>query len=225
MHTAKVLGILAMASRTGAAMTLILASLLTEQVALGGTIRGRIRAMSLKTDLSDFVVSVENVKGQFPLPAKPAVIDQKNLKFVPHILVIQAGRTVEFRNSDPVFHNVYSISRTKLFNLGLFPQGVVRRMKFDKPGVVHLRCDVHPGMSGYIVIVENPYFAVSGHDGTFQIADVPPGQHHLHFWHEGFRSYSEGVKVPREGTLRVRVNVKKGLFSSRIKGTQSQPQQ
>jgi len=216
----KVLGNLPMASRTGAAMTLILASLLTEQVALGGTIRGRIRAQSPKNDLSDFVISVANVKGHFPLPAKPAVIDQKNLKFVPHLLVIQAGRTVEFRNSDPVFHNVYSISRTKLFNLGLYPQGVVRRMEFDKPGVVHLLCDVHPGMSGYIVIVQNTYFAVTGNGGTFEIADVPPGQRHLHFWHEGFRSYSERVNVPKEGTLRVRVNVKKGLFSSRFVGVQ-----
>ena len=203
-----------MALRTGVVMTLTLASLLIGEVVLAGTIKGQIVSRSSNADLAGFVVSVESLEGNFPVPEKPAVMDQKNLMFVPHVLVIQAGRTVQFRNSDPVFHNVYSISRTEMFNLGLFPQGAVRRMKFDQPGVIHLLCEVHPAMSAFIVVVENPYFAVSGHDGTFQIAGVPSGQHRLHCWHQGFRSFSQNVDVPGHGTLQLVVDVKKGLFSS-----------
>lgn len=82
------------------------------------------------------------------------------------------GTTVEFPNSDPVSHNVFSISASKRFNLGLYPRGGKRQIKFEQPGVVELLCNVHLEMSGYIVVVKNPYFARTGSDGTYHIAGV-----------------------------------------------------
>ncbi len=130
-------------------------------------------------------------------------MDQKDLRFVPHVLAIQVGTTVEFPNSDPVAHNVFSISEAKRFNLGLYRRGSVRRVKFDKPGVVELLCNVHMEMSAYIVVLKNPYFARSGPDGTFRISGIPPGQHRLRCWHERLPTQEQVVEVPAEGTVEV----------------------
>ncbi len=134
---------------------------------LAGTIEGRIQPPAAVKDLSHFVIWVADIEGTFPAPAKPAVMDQKDLRFVPHVLAVQAGTLVEFPNSDPVSHNVFSISDAKRFNLGLYQSGTARRVKFDRPGVVELLCNVHLEMSAYIVVVKNPYFAQTKADGTF----------------------------------------------------------
>lgn len=178
-------------------------AVLTVQPVRAGTIEGRVRLSGPATDLSNFVISVENIEGPFPAPRKPAVMDQKDLHFVPHVLVIQVGTTVEFPNSDPVSHNVFSISEPKRFNLGLYPRGTVRRVKFDKPGVVELLCNVHLEMSAYIVVVKTPYFAKTESDGTFRIAGVPAGRHRLRCWHERLPAQEQEIDIPVEGTLTV----------------------
>lgn len=173
------------------------------QLAWAGTIQGRVEGADPQADLSDFVISVEEIEGRFPPARQPAVMDQKDLRFVPHVLAIQVGTTVEFPNSDPVAHNVFSISKAKRFNLGLYRRGSVRHVKFDKPGVVELLCNVHMEMSAYIVVLKSPYFALTGTDGTFRISGVPPGRHQLRCWHERLPTQEQVVEVPAEGTVEV----------------------
>ncbi len=166
-----------------------------------GTIAGKIRVQSATTDLSSFVVSVEDIDGHFPVPAQHAAIDQKQLRFEPHVLPILVGTTVEFPNSDPLLHNVFSISEAKRFNLGLYGRGTVRQITFDKPGVVELLCNVHLEMSGFIVVLKNPYFARTDSDGSFHIADVPPGPHRVRCWHERLPAQERTVNVPSSGSV------------------------
>jgi plastocyanin len=170
---------------------------------LAGNIEGRVRTADSKAELSDFVIFVDDIEGPFPAPKEPAVMDQKDLQFIPHVLAVQAGTLVEFPNSDPVSHNVFSISDAKRFNLGLYQRGAARRVKFDRPGVVELLCNVHLEMSAYIVVVKNPYFAQPKADGTFRIANVPAGRHRLRSWHKRLPAREQEVEVPVEGTAQV----------------------
>ncbi len=169
--------------------------------ASAGTIVGRVRVQGTTTDLSSFVLSVEDIEGYFPVPAQHASIDQKQLRFMPHVLPILVGTTVEFPNSDPLLHNVFSISETKRFNLGLYGRGTVRRITFDKPGVVELLCNVHLEMSGFIVVLKNPYFARTDPDGSFRIGEVPPGPHRVRCWHERLPAQERTVNVPSTGSV------------------------
>lgn len=177
--------------------------LLGAQPAAVGAIEGRVLSSGATTDLSNFVIYVDDLEGPFPLPEQPAVMNQKELRFVPHVLVVQVGTAVEFPNSDPVSHNVFSISDAKRFNLGMYPRGTVRRLKFDQPGVVELLCNVHVEMSAYIVVVKNPFFAHSGSDGTYRIEGVPAGRHRLRCWHERLPAQDRVVQVPETRTVAV----------------------
>jgi hypothetical protein len=123
------------------------------------------------------------------------------LRFIPHVLPVQVGTTVEFANSDPLAHNVFSISSAKRFNLGLYGRGAVRRVRFDRPGVVQVLCNVHQEMSAYIVVIPNPFFARTGRDGRFRIEGVPAGQHRLRCWHEELGERTHAVRVPANGTM------------------------
>ena len=124
------------------------------------------------------VVYVEAITGKtFPAPTTVQVMDQKSLLFQPHVMVVQVGSTVEFLNSDKVAHNIFwpAVSGNKKMshNMGTWPSGEKRGFKFDTPGVVPLLCNVHPEMSGYIVVSPTPYFALTDAEGNYKIADVP----------------------------------------------------
>ena len=190
-------------SRANQALWLVAVGLLIGDSAWPGTIQGRIYRPGTALDLSDFVISVEDIRGPFPAPGKTAVIDQKELRFVRHVLAIQAGTTLEFPNSDPVGHNVFSISEVKHFNLGLYGRGAKRSLKLDQSGVVELLCNVHLGMSAFIVVLENPYFAQTGPDGTYRISGVPAGVHLLRCWHKRFPAQERLVRVTETGTVTV----------------------
>ena len=182
---------------------LVAATLLAAGAAIAGSIEGRVSRKGSISDLPDSVISVEDIEGAFPAPQKAAVMDQKGLRFVPHVLVIQVGSTVEFPNNDPVSHNIFSISDAKRFNLGLYGRGTMRRIKFDRPGVVGLLCNVHLEMAASIVVVKNPYFVQTGADGTYQIDGVPAGRHSVRCWHEGFPAQERTVRVPETGKVRL----------------------
>jgi hypothetical protein len=128
-------------------------------------------------------------------------MDQKNLHFVPHVLPILAGTTVEFPNSDPLLHNVFSISAAKRFNLGLYGRGTVRSIRFDKAGVVQLLCNVHQEMSAFIVVLKNPYFTVVRTGQKFQILNVPAGSHRVLCWQEELKAKQLIVNVPERGSV------------------------
>lgn len=109
---------------------------------------------------------------------------QKNMKFEPSVLTVAVGTTVEFPNLDPFYHNVFSYSKTKKFDLGRFPKGKSEFVTFDKPGIVKVFCEIHFPMRAYVHILETPYFATSDENGKFTIKDINPGEYTLHVWQE-----------------------------------------
>jgi len=168
-----------------------------------GTITGRVRWTGAAADPSGFVIWIDDIEGRFVAPRQLAAMNQRGLRFIPHVLAVQVGTTVVFPNADVVWHNVFSISEAKRFNLGMFGRGTIRRMTFDKPGVVELLCNVHLEMDAFIVVVKNPYFAQTSSDGSYQIAGVPAGRHRLRCWHERLPLQEQDVEVPENGSVAV----------------------
>lgn len=122
-------------------------------------------------------------------PAKrTAVMDQKNRQFVPHVLPVQTGTAVEFPNSDDVRHQVYSFSPAKKFQLPLYTGTPASPIVFDKPGVVSLGCNIHDRMSAYIVVVDTPYFAVTGRDGRVTLPNLGSGRYVVQVWHADLKA-------------------------------------
>jgi plastocyanin len=177
--------------------SLVLAVLVTTAFvsSKAGTISGKVSGVA-----GESVVYVDVIQGKtFPAPTQQPVIDQKGLMFAPHIVVVQQGTTVEFLNSDSVAHNVFWISiggNKKLgHNLGTWPKGEKRPFKFDNPGAVPLLCNVHPEMSGYVVVAPTPYFALTDKSGEYKIENVPDGSYTVTAWHEGAKNQSKPVTV------------------------------
>jgi len=163
--------------------------------ASAGTISGKVSGVN-----GESAVYVEAIAGKtFPAPAAKPVIDQKGLVFSPHIVVVEQGTTVEFLNSDKVAHNVFwpSVGGNKKLthNLGTWPQGEKRPFKFDNPGAVPLLCNVHPEMSGYVVVSPTPYFALTDKSGAYKIENVPDGSYSITAWHEGAKNQTKPVAV------------------------------
>lgn len=112
-------------------------------------------------------------------------MDQRNETFVPHVLAIRTGTTVDFPNSDRIYHNVFSLSATRRFDLGRYAVGRSKAVRFDRPGVVRVFCDIHSHMSAFILVFAHRYFAVTQPDGVFQLPPVPPGTYMVSGWYEG----------------------------------------
>ena len=177
--------------------------------AQSGSITGKVRARGMRHN-GDAVVYIEKIPGRsFSPPKIPVAIDQRNLTFIPHVLPVLVGTTVAFPNSDEVRHNVFSASPVKRFNLGMYPQGMAKRITFDQPGVADLLCYVHSEMSAYIVIVETPYFAVTDEDGRYMIENVPPGKYVLKVWHDRLKSQSKEIQVPVDSRVHTDFDLKK----------------
>jgi plastocyanin len=146
-------------------------------------------------DNSDAVVYIDRIPGKrFSAPTAPVVLDQINLKFVPHVLPVLVGTVVAFPNSDEIRHNVFSPGPPR-FDLGTYPQKTTRYHLFDKPGVWTMLCNVHAEMSAYVVVAETPYFAKTDRDGKFVLKDVPPGKYAIKIWHEKAKPATVMVEV------------------------------
>ena len=128
-----------------------------------------------------------------------AVMDQRNETFVPHVLAITTGTTVEFPNSDRIYHNVFSLSKTRPFDLGRYAVGRSKSIRFARPGVVRVFCDIHSHMSAFILVFSHPFFAVTDPAGRYRIDNVPPGTYTLVAWNEGVTSESRQVVVSDAG--------------------------
>jgi plastocyanin len=173
-------------------------------LAFAGEIKGKVTAQGMRSS-ENIAVYVDAIPGKtFTPPSKPAVEDQKNMAFVPHVLVVLKGTTVQFLNSDPVGHNVYwpSVSGNKKLahNMGTWPQGQEKSFTFNDLGAAPLLCNVHPEMSGYVVVVSTPYFAVTNKGGEFEIKDVPDGSYTLKTWSEEAKPATQPVTVAGEST-------------------------
>ena len=143
-------------------------------------------------------------EGQFPRRSEAVqpTIRQVNETFVPQVLAIQTGETVHFPNDDPFFHNVFSLSGARSFDLGRYPKNQVRSVKFDRPGIVKVFCHIHSHMNAVIRVFDHPYFSRVGSDGTFSIAHVPEGAYTLVAWHERLKLQRQVIRVqPGENTL------------------------
>jgi len=119
-----------------------------------------------------------------PAPVIHPRLVQKNKRFEPHLLVVPIGTVVEFPNEDPFFHNVFSFYKGKRFDLGLYEAGSSRSVRFDRPGVSFIFCNIHPEMSAAVVVLETPYYGLSNHEGRVTIPNVPPGRYRLEVWYE-----------------------------------------
>jgi plastocyanin len=124
-----------------------------------------------------------------------AVMDQRNETFRPRLLAVTTGTTVDFPNSDSTYHNVFSLSRARRFDLGRYAAGASKAVRFDRPGVVRVFCDIHSHMSAFVVVFNHPYFKVTDADGRFRIDNVPPGTYTLVGWYEGDARTERSVAV------------------------------
>lgn len=183
----------------------------------GGTIRGSVRIQG-ESDHENVVIFIDEVAdSNFPLPKGEAVIDQRALTFIPHLMPILVGTTVNFPNSDKVRHNVFSPSLANSFSLGTYPMGTSKSVRFEKPDLVVLLCHVHTEMSAFVLVLKNPYFAVSDKTGKFTIPNqhamkaahvggymyLPPGRYLLRTWHEKSAPQTKWITVPADGEVEV----------------------
>jgi plastocyanin len=174
-------------------LLMVLLSILLGGIAVAGSLEGKVSS-------GNSVVYVDAISGKtFPAPTKSAVVTQRGLAFVPHIVVVQQGTTVDFQNDDTVQHNIFwpSVGGDKraAHNMGTWPSGEKRSFKFDHPGVVPLFCNVHSEMSGYIVVSPTPYFAQTDAAGNFKIENIPDGKYTVVAWHEGSKPQTKTVSV------------------------------
>ncbi len=174
--------------------------LLAAGAAYAGTVSGKINGGK-----GAAVVYIEAVPGKtFPAPAKHIVMDQKSLLFQPHVIVVLVGSTVDFMNGDNVQHNIFwpAVSGNKKLshNMGTWPKGEVRSFQFDTPGIVPMLCNVHPEMSGFIVVSPTPYFAEADASGDYKIENVPDGSYTVTAWREGMKVQSKPVALSGNAT-------------------------
>jgi plastocyanin len=156
--------------------------------------------------LADFVIYVDQpTPGRaFTPPAQPAVIRQQDASFVPHVLPILMGTTVEWPNMDEIYHNVFCMAETKPFDLGLYSRDQPpKRVVFDKPGQADVFCSIHTKMHCIVLVLTNPWFATADSKGRFIIRDVPAGTYQLRAWHERVPGQTREVVVPADGEVRV----------------------
>jgi plastocyanin len=158
-----------------------------------GQVSGRIvlndshdPAVRNRRDFSGVVISLKALAGvsTTTVQAKKAMILQKDKMFSPHVLAIPVGSRVDFPNADPIFHNAFSSYNGQIFDVGLYPPGTSRSVRFAREGVVRVFCNIHSSMSAMIVVLATPYYATTGKDGSYNIADVPAGDYALTVVHE-----------------------------------------
>ena len=193
------------------ALTATAVLLVTQTLAVAGDLSGTVVAKGAR-DNRDAVVFLKGVPGTFPAPKKHTVMNQKNLQFIPHVLPILAGTTVDYLNDDDVLHNVFTPAKEyDKFNLGSWPKGQVRSHTFasecDLVCSPVMLCNVHPEMEAYVVVLKNPFFAVTGKDGKFAIKGIPAGEYEVCVWHEKLKGASAKVKIAASGTASVVMNL------------------
>ncbi|HSU59236.1 MAG TPA: carboxypeptidase regulatory-like domain-containing protein [Bryobacteraceae bacterium] len=142
-------------------------------------------------------------------PAAPAVaiMEQRDRRFEPALLILPIGSTVEFPNTDPIFHNIFSLSRTQSFDLGYYPKGQSRKVRFARPGVVQVYCHIHSSMHAVIVVVSSPWFGKPDRNGDFSWPVVPPGNYQLVVWQKTLGLLRRKIVVPENAPLRLNITL------------------
>jgi len=150
------------------------------------------------SELRHVVVFLKDAPAQ---PTQPMMVDirQRDENFIPRVVAVPVGSDVGFPNDDPIYHNVFSLSRAKSFNLGRFPRGDSRSVHVTKPGIIKVFCDIHSHMTATIMVFNHPWFAVVGEDGRFELAGVPAGDRKITAWHERLGDTTRPVRVDSSG--------------------------
>ncbi len=196
-----------------------------------GSITGTVKVTGLRSPANVLVYLPKAPAAPIDLSGAKFIMDQRDLTFMPHVLLVTVGSSVEFPNNDKVAHNVFSLSRTKTFNFGSYGPGQSKTVLFDKPGVVELRCDVHAEMSAYILVMENPYWALTDDNGHFKIPDreyleqhgikgvkdLPPGSYVVKTWNEKLKTHEATVEVPKDGDVSLQLDLTRGTPSALYK--------
>jgi plastocyanin len=194
----------------------------TTAAEVNGTIRGRVELRQLPPDLvrRPNVADVGMPRAADPTDRRRSVVyletapraafehrdearaklDQRNEAFVPHVLAIVAGTTVDFPNNDRTYHNVFSLSPLKPFDLGRYAVGRSKSVRFDRPGIIRVFCDIHSHMSAFILVFAHRHFAVTDEDGRYRLDNVPPGTYTVVAWNEATPTDSRRVVVPESGS-------------------------
>jgi plastocyanin len=170
----------------------LLTTMICGPLAWGGTITGSVK---IKGTAQPAVVYVETASGNFAPPAEHARIDQQKMAFVPYLLPVVVGTTVDFLNHDSVNHNVFSPDGES-YNLGTWAKGDKRSYTFKKLGVYTQLCSIHPEMEGFVVVLQNPYFATTDKAGNFKIANVPDGHYVLKVFSKKLKKPDKDKKFP-----------------------------
>ena len=153
---------------------------------------------------SNIVIYIERLPASAASTAgDTAIIRQRSERFTPHVLPVVQGTTVAFPNDDRLYHNVFSLSAAKTFDLGRFPRGESRAVTFERPGVVQVFCHIHSDMSAVVLVLDNPYFAVPDRNGHYAIPELPPGEYTIVAFHERIRPIRHRVRCAGGGRARV----------------------
>lgn len=202
----------------------LLAFTILASPAAAGQISGRVKPQGLRSSAGILVYLVKAPAPKLNFAKTTVELDQRKLSFIPHILPVLVGTEVDFPNNDQVAHNVFSLSQAKKFNLGSYGPGQKKTIKFDTPGVIDLRCDVHQEMNAFIMVLKNPYFTKTDSGGNFTIPDIdilkkqgltgvaplPPGKYVIKTWHEKLRTSKITVNVANESRISVELKPKRG---------------
>jgi plastocyanin len=137
-----------------------------------------------------------------------ATMNQENETFVPHVLAIRVGTVVDFPNKDRIYHNVFSLSKVKRFDLGRYANGQSKSIRFDEPGIVRVFCDIHSHMSAFILVFAHRFFAVTDDQDRYRIERVPAGTYAVAAWYEGSVRQTRAVGVPDDGVVDVDFTVR-----------------
>jgi plastocyanin len=196
-------------------------ALVAQGRAAGGSIYGRVEArqppvIPRRPDVNALgaappLASPEPVRAVVYLETAPrgafehaepgrAVLDQRNETFVPHVLAITTGTTVDFPNSDRIFHNVFSLSKATRFDLGRYAAGRSKSVRFDRPGIVRVFCDIHSHMNAFILVFSHTFFTMTDPEGRYRLDNIPPGTYSVVAWHEGVLASPRTVTVSSDGT-------------------------
>ena len=198
--------------------------------AANGSIRGRVElrrsppladrrpnvsdlGAGVRRDLTDRLRSVVYLetapRGAFEQADAPrAVMNQRNETFVPHVLPIMTGTTVEFPNSDRIYHNVFSLSKPGPFDLGRYAAGRSKSVRFDRPGIVRVFCEIHSHMSAFILVFGHPFFTMTDAEGAYRLTNIPPGTYNIVAWNEGAASDAAAGTVPNAGTAELDIVIR-----------------
>jgi plastocyanin len=173
--------------------------------AAAGTVKGTLPVADAQ-EAQKTVIYIEEVpEGSLPAPpSSPIKLSQRGARFSPAVMPLFKGTSVDFTNDDWVTHNVFSKSKVKPFDLGLYGKEQAKVLKFDEPGRVEIFCSIHPRMNGVILVLQNPYFTKPSEDGSFTLPNVPAGEWKLRVYRPGQEQGPLSVKVPAKGTVEVK---------------------